>query len=184
MRLTFEEYPNITQRDCAQGTQYVAAIDKGTREGTRSILKKGNQDSWKQKKRKNNRKTLGGCHVGVDSVSASVDGSGEDDCAMPFLNPLTKLRNGRRSQSSAPEGGGIKFVLARVRGLISESSSSDSRARFLPAPSIVPSTAVASVEATDTGGRFSDFSERLGLPLEVPSACTAACPLSGELPHA
>lgn len=113
----------------------------------------------------------------------SVDGDGEDDCAMPFLNPLTKLRNGRRSQSIAPEGGGIKSVLARVRGLVSESSSSDSRARFLPAPGrAVASTAVASVEATDTGGRFSDFSERLGLPLEalarVPSVCT------GELPHA
>jgi hypothetical protein len=109
------------------------------------------------------------CHVGVVSVD------GEGDCPIPFLNPLTKLRNGRRSQLSAPEGGGTASVLARVRGLVSDSPSSGSRTRFLPAPGkAAASTAVASVEATDNWGQFSDLSERLGL---ASGACTAACSL-------
>jgi len=107
-------------------------------------------------------------HVPVDSGGQLSD-DGDDD-PRPFLNPLTKLRNGRSSQSSAPDS---TCVLARVRGLVSESSSSDSRCRFLPLPSrAAASTAVASVEATDKGGRFSDLSERLGLAsgalIEVP----------------
>jgi hypothetical protein len=145
----------------------VAVLDKGTRVvSTRLILKKGNQDSRKQKKNIQ-------CHVGA--VSVDGDGGGEDDCPIPFLNPLTKLRNGRRSQLSAPDGGGTTSVLARVRGLVSDSPSSGSRSRFLPAPGkAAPSTAVASVEATDNRGQFSDLSERLGLASE---ACTAACSL-------
>jgi hypothetical protein len=96
-------------------------------------------------------------HVAVDSVSDGVD------CPIPFLNPLTKLRNGRSSQSSAPDGDST-CVLARVRGLVSDSSSSESRCRFLLPPNrAAASTAVASVEATDNGGQFSDLSERLGL---------------------
>jgi len=148
----------------------VAVSDKGTRVvSTRLILKKGNQDSRKPKKKIENIQ----CHVGV--VSVDGDGGGEDGCPIPFLNPLTKLRNGRRSQLSAPEGGGTTSVLARVRGLVSDSTSSDSRSRFLLAPGkAAASTAVASVEATDNWGQFSDLSERLGLASEV---CTAACSL-------
>ena len=93
-------------------------------------------------------------HVAVDSLP---------DCPIPFLNPFTKLRKGSSSQSSAPDGDSA-CVLARVRGLVSDSSSSESRCRFLLLPNrAAASTAVASVEATDNGGRFSDLSERLGL---------------------
>jgi hypothetical protein len=126
------------------------------------------------------------CHVRVDSVDG--DRGGEDGCPIPLLNPLTKLRNGSRSQSRAPDGGDTASVLARVRGLVSDSPSSDSRSRFLPAPARVEaSTAVASVEATDNGGRFSDLSERLGLASEVfvgvSSVCIPVCSLCGELSY-
>jgi hypothetical protein len=47
-------------------------------------------------------------HVGV----VSIDGD-EDDCPIPFLNPLTKLRKGSRSQSSVPDGRATS-ILARV----------------------------------------------------------------------
>jgi hypothetical protein len=94
-------------------------------------------------------------HVAIDSVGV--------DC-IPFLNPLTKLRNGSSSQFSAPDGVST-CVLARVRGLVSRSSSSGSRCRFFAPPAA--STAVASVEAIDNGVQFSDFSERLGLTSEA-----------------
>jgi hypothetical protein len=94
-------------------------------------------------------------HVAIDSPA------GVDACPIPFLNPLTKLRNGSSNHPSAPDG---VSVLARVRGLVSDSSSSGSRCRFFAPPNrVAASTAVASVEAIDTGGQFSDFSERLGL---------------------
>ena len=105
-------------------------------------------------------------HVLIDSPAGQLS-LGVDTCPIPFLNPLTKLRNGSSSQSSAPDGVST-CVLARVRGLVSESSSSDSRCRFFaPLNRAAASTAVASVEAVDNGGRFSDFSERLGLILEA-----------------
>lgn len=134
-------------------------------------------DTQKRKPRFTEAKENIQCHVEVRSLDG--DGGGEGDCPIPILNPLTKLRNGRSSQFSAPEG---TSVLARVRGRVSDSPSSDSRCRFLPAPAKpAPSTAVASVEATDNWGQFSDLSERLGLPSEVlarvPSVCTAACSL-------
>jgi hypothetical protein len=104
------------------------------------------RQKWKRRKKKSITKND---HVRVDSP-------------IPFLNPLTKLRNGRSSQPNAPADSSC--VLARVRGLDSDSSSSGSLCRFLPLPNrAAASTAVASVEATDNGGRFSDLSERLGL---------------------
>jgi hypothetical protein len=52
----------------------------------------------------------------------------------------------------------------------------------------VVSTAVASVDAADSGGRSSDFSERLGLASEVaagvPSGCVATCSCWRALSHA
>ena len=104
-------------------------------------------------------------HVAIDSLPGRV--SVPADCPIPFLNPLTKLRNGSSSQSKAPDGVSA-CVLARVRGLVSDSSSSGSRCRFFAPPNrAAASTAVASVEATDNGGQFSDFSERLGLTSEA-----------------
>ena len=105
-------------------------------------------------------------HVVIDSGPGQLS-IGVDACPIPFLNPLTKLRNGSSSQSSAPDGVST-CVLTRVRGLVSESSSSGSRGRFFAPPNrAAASTAVASVEAIDNGGRFSDFSERLGLTSEA-----------------
>jgi hypothetical protein len=105
-------------------------------------------------------------HVAIDSAGqVSAAGVGAD-CPIPFLNPLTKLRNGSSNQSSAPDGVST-CVLARVRGLVSVSSSSGSRCRFFAPPNRAVSTAVASVEAIDNGERFSDFSERLGLASET-----------------
>jgi hypothetical protein len=40
-------------------------------------------------------------HVLIDSPSVGVV---DASCPIPFLNPLTKLRNGSSSQSSAPDG--------------------------------------------------------------------------------
>ena len=136
------------------------------RESTRKIDKNGNEGKEKGIV----------SYYKLDHVA--VDGG---DCPIPFLNPLTKLRNGSSSQSSAPDGLS-PCVLARVRGLSSESSSSGSRCRFLPPPvRAAASTAVASVEATENGERLSDFSERLGLALEAPVAAPSS---RGELSYA
>jgi hypothetical protein len=145
-RLAFKEYPNFTERMCPRNVG--GGISQRYEENIVKNGIEGKQINYKYS------------HVRVGS------------CPIPFLNPLTKLRNGRSNQSSAPEAGSV-CVLARVRGLVSDSSSSGSRCRFLPLPNrAAASTAVASVEATDTGGRFSDISERLGLAsgalVEVP----------------
>ena len=116
-----------------------------------------------EKKEKENGKLS---YYKIDHVAVDSPGVGGGDCPIPFLNPLTKLRKGSSNQSSAPDG--VSTVLARVRGLVSESSSSGSRCRFLPPMDrAAASTAVASVEATDSGKGFSDLSERLGLISEI-----------------
>ena len=132
-----------------------------TRESTRT-----DTQIWKRRKMEMEMKDYKEYHVLIDSPAGQLS-VGVDTCPIPFLNPLTKLRNGSSSQSSAPDGVST-CVLARVRGLVSKSSSSDSRCRFFaPLNRAAASTAVASVEAVDNGGRFSDFSERLGLISEA-----------------
>ena len=161
-RLTFKEYSKL----------YRESVPKERR--WRHFTKVRESMTKTEKKEKENGKLsyYKPDHVAIDSLAP--------ECPIPFLNPLTKLRNGSSSQSSAPDG--VSTVLARVRGLASDSSSSDSRCRFLPPPArAAASTAVASVEATDNGEGFSDLSERLGLASET-LVSVPSC--KGELSYA
>lgn len=160
-RLAFKEYPNFTERSCPRNVGGRISQRYEREQSPRTIHKYGNEgkENGKNFHYKEN-------HVAIDSLGPGPV-SVPVDCPIPFLNPLTKLRNGSSSQSKAPDGV-FACVLARVRGLVSESSSSGSRCRFFPPPNrAAASTAVASVEATDNGGRFSDFPERLGLTSEA-----------------
>lgn len=154
-RLTFKEYPNFYRENVPRPRNVGGGISQRyERERVRETRYTNMETKGKEKKMEIfHYKEY---HVAIDSVGVV--------CPIPFLNPLTKLRIGSSSQSSAPDGLSTS-VLARVRGLVSESSSSGSRCRFFAPPDrAAPSTAVASVEAIENGGRFS---ERLGLTSET-----------------
>jgi hypothetical protein len=155
-RLTFKEYPNFYRENVPKPRNVGGGISQRYE---RVCPRKRDTQIWKRKEKKMEIFHYKEYHVAIDSVGVV--------CPIPFLNPLTKLRIGSNSQSSAPDGVST-CVLARVRGLVSESSSSGSRCRFFAPPDrAAGSTAVASVEAIENEGRFSNFSERLGLTSET-----------------